>query len=80
LPTCTEDAQGTADKVLMLADGSGEFTAAAGMELDLTKAGLGTRSQRYAAILQDGVVQEIFVEPKSGKVDVASSDKILKAL
>jgi peroxiredoxin len=74
------NAQGTADKVLMLADGSGEFTAAAGMELDLTKAGLGTRSQRYAAILQDGVVQEIFVEPKSGKVDVASSDKILKAL
>jgi peroxiredoxin len=74
------NAQGTGDKVLMLADGSGEFAAATGMELDLTGAGLGTRSQRYAAILQDGVVQEIFVEPNPGKVDVASSDKILKAL
>jgi glutaredoxin/glutathione-dependent peroxiredoxin len=74
------NAQGTADKVLMLADGNGDFAAAAGMELDLSVIGLGTRSRRYAAILQDGVVQEIFVEPKAGKVDVASSDAVLKAL
>jgi len=74
------NAQGTGDKILMLADGNGEFTAATGMELDLAKLGLGTRSQRYAAILQDGVVQELFVEPNPGKVDVASSDAILKAL
>ena len=74
------NAQGTGDKILMLSDGNGEFAAAAGMEVDLAGIGLGTRSQRYAAILQDGVVEEIFVEPNAGKVDVASSDAILKAL
>jgi peroxiredoxin len=74
------NAQGTGDKVLMLSDGNGEFATQAGMELDLTGIGLGTRSQRYAAILQDGVVQEIFVEPNPGAVDVASSDAVLKAL
>jgi len=74
------NAQGTGDKVLLLSDGNGEFTAQTAMELDLSGIGLGTRSQRYAAILLDGVVQEIFVEPNPGKVDVASSDKILKAL
>lgn len=74
------NAQGTGDKIVMLADGNAEFAAATGMELDLAKIGLGTRSQRYAAILQDGVVQEIFVEPNPGTVDVASSDKVLKAL
>jgi len=74
------NAQGTGDKVLMLSDGNGEFAAATGMAIDLAVAGLGTRSQRYAAILQDGVVQEIFVEANPGKLDVASADKILKAL
>ncbi len=74
------NAQGTGDKILMLSDGNGEFAAQAGMGLDLTGLGLGSRSQRYAAILQDGVVQEIFVEPNPGKVDVASSDAVLKAL
>ena len=74
------NAQGAGDKVMMLSDGNGEFAARTGMELDLTGIGLGTRSQRYAAILQDGVVQEIFVEPNPGAVEVASSDAILKAL
>jgi glutaredoxin/glutathione-dependent peroxiredoxin len=74
------NAQGTGDKVLMLSDGNGEFAAATGMAIDLAGAGLGTRSQRYAAILQDGVVQELFVESNPGKLDVASADKILKAL
>ena len=74
------NAQGTGDKVLMLSDGNGEFATAAGLDLDLAGIGLGTRSQRYAAILQDGVVQEIFVEPNAGTVDVSSSDQVLKAL
>lgn len=74
------NAQRTGEKILMLSDGNGEFAAAAGLQLDLSAIGLGTRSQRYAAILQDGVVQEIFVEPNAGKVDVSSSDAVLKAL
>ena len=73
------NAQGTGDKITMLADGSGEFTAAAGLELDLSGPGLGTRSQRYAAILEDGVVQDIFVESDTG-VNVSSADAVLKAL
>ena len=72
-------AQNTGEKILMLSDGLGEFTAAAGLELDLSAPGLGTRSQRYAAILQDGVVQQIFVEPDTG-VSVSGADQVLKAL
>jgi peroxiredoxin len=74
------NAQGTADKITMLADGNGDFAAQTGLELDLTGIGLGKRSQRYAAILQDGVVEEIFVESNPGGVDVSGADKVLKAL
>ena len=73
------NSQGTGEKILMLADGNGDFTAAVGLELDLAGLGLGTRSQRYAAILQDGVVQELFIEEGRG-VEASSSDSILKAL
>jgi peroxiredoxin len=73
------NAQGTGDKIVMLADGSGEFTAAVGLELDLSGPGLGTRSQRYAAILENGVVKDIFVEKDTG-VNVSSADAVLKAL
>ena len=74
------NAQGTGDKILMLSDGNGEFATQAGLDLDLSAIGLGTRSQRYAAILQDGVVEELFIDPNPGAVDVSSSDKVLKAL
>jgi len=74
------NAQGTGEKVMMLSDGNGEFADATGMTLDLTGSGLGNRSQRYAAILQDGVVQEIFIETNPGGVDVSGSDRVLKAL
>jgi glutaredoxin/glutathione-dependent peroxiredoxin len=74
------NAQGTGDKILMLADGNGDFAAEAGLRLDLSGLGLGTRSQRYAAILNDGVVEQIFVETNPGGVDVSGSDKVLKAL
>ena len=74
------NAQGTGDKVLMLADGNGDFAAAADLSLDLTGLGLGTRSKRYAAILQDGVVEALFIEENPGAVDVSGSDRILKAL
>jgi len=74
------NAQGTGDKILMLADGNGDFAAATGLSLDLTGLGLGVRCQRYAAILSDGVVEELFIEPNAGAVDVSGSDKVLKAL
>lgn len=71
--------QGTEGKVLMLSDGNGEFTAEIGLELDGTGFGLGTRSQRYAAILDDGVVTELLVEPGPG-LEVSSADSVLAKL
>jgi glutaredoxin/glutathione-dependent peroxiredoxin len=72
-------AQGTDGKVLMLADGNGEFAAEVGLELDGSGFGLGTRSQRYAAIIDDGVVTELMVETAPG-VDVSSADSVLDKL
>jgi glutaredoxin/glutathione-dependent peroxiredoxin len=71
--------QNTGDSILMLADGNGEFTAEAGLEMDGSGFGLGTRSQRYAAILDDGVVTELLVEPAPG-VDVSSADSVFAKL
>jgi peroxiredoxin len=72
-------AQDTGDKITMLADGNGEFTAEVGLELDGSGFGLGTRSQRYAAIIDDGVVTELMVEAGPG-VDVSSADSVLSKL
>jgi glutaredoxin/glutathione-dependent peroxiredoxin len=66
-------------KVQMLADGNGDFTRAVGLELDGSGYGLGKRSQRYAMIVQDGVVKALNVE-KPGSFEVSSADAILKAL
>lgn len=66
-------------KVLMLADGNGEFTAKIGLEMDGSGFGLGTRSQRYAAILEDGVVTDLAVETAPG-LDVSSVESVLAKL
>jgi peroxiredoxin len=71
--------QGTDDKVIMLSDGNGEFTAEVGLGVDLSKLGLGTRSQRYAAVIDDGVVTELLVESAPG-LDVSSADSVLAKL
>ena len=71
--------QKVGDSVLMLADGNGEFTRAMGLELDGSGFGLGTRSQRYAAILDGGVITALFVEPGGG-LSVSSADSVLAAL
>jgi glutaredoxin/glutathione-dependent peroxiredoxin len=66
-------------KVRMLADGSGDFARALGLELDLTKAGLGKRSQRYSMLVDDGVVKSLNVE-QAGQFDVSSAEAMMKAL
>jgi glutaredoxin/glutathione-dependent peroxiredoxin len=71
--------QGVGDRVLLLADGNGDFTRAVGLELDGSGIGLGLRSQRYAAILEDGVVRSLFVEPQRS-LDVSSAESVLSAL
>jgi glutaredoxin/glutathione-dependent peroxiredoxin len=73
------DAQEVGDSVLMLADGNGEFTSAIGLEMDGRGFGLGIRSRRYAAILNDGVVTDLFVE-QGGGLEVSSADSVLAAL
>ncbi len=67
------------DAVLMIADGNGEFTKAMGLEMDGSSFGLGSRSKRYAAIIDDGVIRELFVEPAGG-LEVSSAEAVLGAL
>ena len=66
-------------KVQMLADGNAEFTKAAGLEMDGSGYGLGLRSQRYAMVVDNGVVKALSVE-KPGAFEVSSADAVLKAL
>jgi peroxiredoxin len=67
------------ENVTLLADGSGEFTRAVGLELDARNFGMGTRSQRYALVAQDGVVKHLAVEAP-GKFEVSSAEAVLKHL
>ena len=67
------------DKVMMLADGNGDFTQAMGLPLDGRANGMGTRSQRYAMVVDNGVIKTLNVE-KPGAFDVSSAEAILKAL
>ena len=64
--------QKTAGKVRMMADGSGDFTRAAGLTLDLTARGMGVRSQRYSMLVKDGVVRTLNVEAP-GKFEVSDA-------
>ena len=73
------DAQGATGKIVMLADGNGDFAKAMGLEVDLSVAGLGSRSQRYAAVIDDGVITSLDVEPNPG-VDVSKCENVLAKL
>ncbi|MBT8517190.1 peroxiredoxin [Polynucleobacter paneuropaeus] len=66
-------------KIRMFGDGSAEFTKKLGMEFDLIARGLGVRSQRYAMIVQDGVVKTLDLEAP-GKFEVSDAASVLKQL
>lgn len=68
-----------ADALVMAGDGNGEFTAAIGLEMDGRGFGLGTRSERYAMIVDDGVVTKLAVEAP-GAFEVSKAEAILEAL
>ena len=68
-----------AEELLMVADGNGEFTKAAGLEMDASGFGMGTRSKRYAMIVEDGVVSHLAVEPAGG-IEVSAAEAILAKL
>lgn len=67
-------------RIRFLSDGAASFTKAIGMDDDLTERGLGVRSKRYAAIIEDGVVKTLNVEDAPGKAEVSSATGILQAL
>ena len=69
-----------ADAIEFLADGSGNFAKAIGLTADLTERGLGVRSQRYAMLVDDGVVKTLNVEDAPGKADISGADNLLKSL
>lgn len=71
-------AHGAGDEILLLADGNGEFTAAMGLELDGSGFGLGQRSKRYAAILEDGVFTSLEVDEQG--IDLSTCSNILLKL
>jgi len=71
--------QKVADKVMMLADGNGEYARALDLEMDGTAFGMGTRSQRFAIIVDDGVAQHVAVEAP-GKLEVSKAEAILANL
>ncbi len=68
-----------AGPIQLIADGNADFAKAMGLEMDGSSFGLGTRSQRYAAIIEDGVVKKLLVEPGPG-VDVSSAESVLANL
>ena len=68
--------QRTAGKVRMMADGSAAFAQATGLTLDLTARGMGVRSNRYSALVVDGVVKTLNVEAP-GKFEVSDADTLL---
>jgi glutaredoxin/glutathione-dependent peroxiredoxin len=71
--------QKTGDGIIMLSDGSGTFTKALGLELDLIARNLGVRSQRFALVAQDGIVTYLAVE-EAGGFDVSRAEAVLEAL
>jgi peroxiredoxin len=71
--------QGVGEDIVMLADGNGDFTKALGLEMDGSKFGMGTRSQRYSMIVKDGVVETLNVEA-GGEFKVSSADYMLAQL
>lgn len=68
-----------ANKIRMLADGNGEFARAVGLELDASGFGMGKRSQRFALIVDDGVVSQALVEAP-GEFKVSSAEHVLSLL
>ncbi|MCP2671635.1 peroxiredoxin [Maricaulaceae bacterium EIL42A08] len=68
-----------ADGVVMLADGNGDFAEALGLVMDGTAFGMGKRSQRYAMVVNDGVVEHLFVD-EAGGFEVSSADHMLSQL
>ncbi len=67
-------------KIMFLADGNAEFTTAIGMQLDASGFGMGTRSTRYAMIVDDGLVTSLHIESQPGQAEESGAESILADL
>jgi glutaredoxin/glutathione-dependent peroxiredoxin len=72
-------ASGVEGKVTMLADGNGDFAKSVGLEMDGSKFGMGQRGQRFAIVVNDGVVEQLHVEAP-GEFRVSSAEYVLEHL
>jgi peroxiredoxin len=72
-------ASGADGKIIMLADGNGEFARAIGLNVDRAKSGMGERSRRYSMIVDNGIVETLNVEDKPG-INVSGAETILSQL
>jgi peroxiredoxin len=70
---------GVGDSIVMAADGNGEYTRALGLELDARGFGMGMRGQRFALVIEDGVVKQVHVEAP-GEFKVSSAEHVLASL
>ena len=70
---------GVGDKIVMLADGNGEYAKALGLELDAKGYGMGTRGQRFAIVVKDGVATRVDIE-EPGQFKVSAAEAILAHL
>lgn len=71
--------RGVGDKVVMLADGNGDYARALGLELDASGFGMGQRGQRFAIVVDDGVATHVAVEAP-GEFEVSKAEAILSNL
>ena len=67
-------------QIEFISDGNGDFAKALGLTMDGAGFGLGTRSQRYAMVVEDGIVRSINLEDAPGKADISGADNLLKSL
>jgi glutaredoxin/glutathione-dependent peroxiredoxin len=73
-------ATGAAGKIEFLGDGNGDFAKAIDMTMDGSGGGLGTRSKRYAMLVDNGVVKTFNLEEAPGKAETSSAETLLKSL
>ena len=67
-------------RIVLLSDGNAEFTKAIGLDFDASAVGLGTRSKRYAMVVDDGVVRTLLIEDVPSKAQKSSAEALLATL
>ena len=75
-----QDAAGAGTDIMFLSDGNGEFVKQVGLDIDLSIAGMGVRSQRFSMIVDDTMVSVLNIEENPDQAVTSSAEKILEDL